>query len=142
MAEHIEHNNASRAELEAHAARVRDGSVTNTGDWSPSAALAHIAFWDRMLLERWRSTLKYARRYPDPLPDGLEDLINEAALPAWSALSPAEAATEAASAAAAIDEFVATVPADVVAELRVTGKERLVDRSFHRREHTAGFSEQ
>ena len=139
MSEHVQNNDAARAELAQHAARVRDGSATNTGDWSPGAALAHIAFWDRMLLERWRGTLRYKRRFPDPLPDGLEDLVNEAALPAWSKLDPGVAADEVMAAAEAIDAFVATVPDDVVAELRITGKERLVDRSYHRREHTAGF---
>ena len=138
MARHDDNNAASRSELDAAAARVRDGSVTRSdGEWSASTVLAHIAFWDRMVLRRWRGTERYRRRYPDPLPDGIEDLVNDAAAPAWGLLSPAQAAAEAIAAAEAVDAYVTRIPADVVAELGLTGKERLVDRSLHRREHLA-----
>lgn len=139
MSEHIERNDASRAELADHGRRVMAGEVGDRSDgWSASAILAHVAFWDRLLYQRWRSTLRYGRRFPDPIPDGLEDLINDSAAPVWSALSPADAAGEANAAAEELDTFLVGVPDDVVAELRITGKSRLVDRSFHRREHIAG----
>ena len=76
MAEHIERNEASRAELAEHGRRVVAGEVGDRGDgWSASTILAHVAFWDRLMYQRWRTTLRYGRRYPDPIPDGLEDLI-------------------------------------------------------------------
>ena len=139
MAEHIERNEASRAELAEHGRRVVAGEVGDRGDgWSASTVLAHVAFWDRLMYQRWRTTLRYGRRYPDPIPDGLEDLINDSAVHVWSAVSPEVAAAEATAAAEELDAFLAGVADDVVAELRITGKSRLVDRSFHRRDHIAG----
>lgn len=139
MAEHVERNDASRAELAEHARRVVAGEVPDRSDgWSASAILAHVAFWDRLMYQRWRSTLRYGRRMPDLIPDGLEDWVNDASIAVWRSLSPEAAAAEALAAAEELDAFVAEVPHDVVDELRITGKSRFVDRSFHRREHIAG----
>ena len=139
MAEHIEQNDASRAALAEHARRVVAGEVPDRSDgWTAAAILAHVAFWDRLMYQRWRSTLRYGRRMPDPIPDGLEDWVNDASISVWASLTAEAAAAEALAAAEELDAFVATIPDDVIQELRITGKSRFVDRSHHRREHIAG----
>ena len=140
MSDHRANNDASRARLEAVAADVADGTLrVDVGDWTPSALLAHLSFWDRFVVQRWHAAIRAGRSTPPSLPDGMEDLLNDAARPAWSALTPADAAAEAVDAARAADEFLATIDDALADQLIADGRERLIDRSRHRTEHVAAI---
>ena len=136
MTDHRARNDASRARLEVIAGGVAGGTHrVDVGEWSPSTLLAHLAFWDRLTLQRWHAAIRDGRSTPADLPDGLQDLINDASAPAWSALSPTSASSEAVAAAGELDAFLATVDDALAAQLEAEGRPRLVDRSRHRTEH-------
>ena len=136
MTDHRARNDASRARLEVIAGGVAGGTHrVDVGEWSPSTLLAHLAFWDRLTLQRWHAAIRDGRSTPADLPDGLQDLINDASFATWSALSPADAAAQAVAAAEEVDAFLATVDGSLADQLIAEGRVRLVDRSLHRRQH-------
>jgi hypothetical protein len=136
MSDHRANNDASRARLGHVAGDVADGAYTSRADgWPPSALLAHLAFWDRLTLQRWHAAIRDGRSTPADLPDGLQDLINDASFATWSALSPADAAAQAVAAAEAVDAFLPSVDGSLADQLIADGRVRLVDRSLHRRQH-------
>ncbi len=102
---------------------------TVDGDWTVSATLAHIAFWDRraaLLIKR------FTQGDSTPSQED-EDLINGAGLPQWRLIPPAAAAQDALDAAAEIDELLSDLSADQLAALRDIGVN--YNRSDHRHEH-------
>ena len=105
------------------------------GGWSAAETLAHLAFWDRMVLERWQRADRLGQDIPDPLPEGLSDIVNEAVIGHWSAI-PLQAAAELAERAAGeVDALIERLPDDRVAIARERGFARLVERALHRDEH-------
>jgi len=62
-------------------------------------------------------------------------LLNKAALREWTVIPPRIAVEECLTAAEAIDRFVASLGTEAISELIHAGRERLVDRSLHRRDH-------
>jgi hypothetical protein len=134
-----ERNRSSTNRLRTLADRLSDDDLARVIDppWTVSALFAHIAFWDRFVRVRWERAAADGRRTPTPVDDalGLKDEINDASLMAWLA-TPGRAAIEGCvTSASAIDDLVAGVPSDVIAELVTAGQERLVDRSLHRGDH-------
>ena len=130
----VERNAASRERLrrlteagdEALRGKLADG-------WTVAATLAHLAFWDRWVLERWD---RYARDGAfDDLPAVVTDLTNAAGLPGWLALEPARAAALALEAAEAVDRRIAALPAAAIADAVATGRPVMLDRSLHREAH-------
>ncbi len=85
--------------------------------WTIGALLAHLAFWDRLVVERWTEAIADGATIPVSLSDGLADLINGASLAQWTAMPGPLAAREAVVAAQA------------------AGLGGLIDRSRHRVEH-------
>jgi hypothetical protein len=132
--DHRRANDDSRARLRQLVARADRGQLATTvmEGWSAGALLAHLAFWDRFTLLRWRSRLA-GNTVADVGP--LADLLKDAALPTWNDMAPEVAAREAIAAADEVDTFVAGLPPDVVAQVVAEGKPRWVLRSGHRREH-------
>jgi hypothetical protein len=98
--------------------------------WTVGAALVHLAFWDRCLklwLERWQRS---------GIAASLDaDLLNETLLPLWTAIAPADAARLAVEAAEALDRWLESASADVLAGIRGLGRPYLLDRSLHRNQH-------
>jgi Mycothiol maleylpyruvate isomerase N-terminal domain len=129
---HLGRNEEQTRRLTALVARLSDEDLDRPlGDgWTVAAALAHVAFWDRVTLAR---LARYER--DGELPGVDVDLVNEAALEAWRAIPPREATRLVLAAAEAFDRKVAGVAPQVAAELRARGYERMLDRSAHRREH-------
>jgi hypothetical protein len=107
------------------------------GAWSAAGLLAHVAFWDRFVRERWRLVGRSGTQTPVAIDDEALDLVNDAALPQWVAVPPREAAEMCVAEANEVDRFVASLDDDVVAKVLEEGRERLVDRSLHRAEHLA-----
>lgn len=133
-ADHVRANDESRARLHTVISRLDRGRLaTNVmEDWSASALLAHLAFWDRFTLRRWQSRLA-GNVVPDIGP--LADVLNDAALPMWTALPSETAMREATAAADSVDAFVAALAPEAVAQALAEGRPRWVFRSEHRREH-------
>ena len=132
-----ERNRSTTERLRALARRLSDDELAQVLDppWTASALFAHIAFWDRFVLARWKLAVASGSRAPDPIDGTPQDLINEASLPGWKAIPPRAAVDACLAAADELDRFIDSLDTDVVVELERDGRERLVDRSLHRNEH-------
>ena len=99
--------------------------------WAVSAALAHIAFWDRrrlVLIRKW----KQHGVKPSPID---QDVVNDALIPFFSAIPPREAAALAALTAEALDQELADASPDLIAAMEATGDRHALNRSAHRKMH-------
>ena len=103
--------------------------------WTIGALLAHLAFWDRLVIERWTQAIAADATIPVSLSDVLTDLINGASLAQWLAMPGPLAGREAVAAAEAVDAYVEGLEQARVAAAEAAGLGRLVDRSLHRAEH-------
>jgi hypothetical protein len=138
MDEGIDRKNRESAErLAALGARLSDQELTAEIDppWTAAGLFAHIAFWERFVLERWGLAAERGEHTPMVVDGGLMDRINDASLRQWMSIPARVAVEECATAASELDAFLAGVEDDVRAELVAEGRERLVDRSLHRDEH-------
>ena len=138
MPHHTEFSAASRNRIRAAGERAAAGPVASVGDdegWGPGVVLAHLAFWDRMVLARWQRADAQGEEFPPSLAPIVADLVNEAAFAQWSTLSVRDATNLAMSAAEAIDAYLDNVPAARIEAARAAGFERLVDRTIHRNDH-------
>jgi hypothetical protein len=102
------------------------------GGWTVAVALAHLAFWDRravLLLDYWR---KHGRESVERHDD---DIINAALLDEWKALTLRQAAELALSAAKAVNAAVEAMDDRTAEAVVMAGKDRLLHRGPHRREH-------
>ncbi len=106
------------------------------GDWTIGAELAHLAFWERSHLARLRRALAAGETAPAPLPDGLADIVNDAALPGWREIPGTAALALFDAAARAYDDYLASLDAPTIEAVRSGGAPRLVERFRHRAEHT------
>src|SRR5690349_19473476 len=124
-----ERNQRSNARLREICSRLGAASSKPTlaNGWTTAAVLAHIAFWERFTVSRWR-LLTGAGKRPWRMPDFL-DLINEVALPEWSALSLSVASRLALEAADAADQVIRAAPRELVEEMRAAGFEGMFERS-------------
>ncbi len=129
---YIAENDAERARLQALVARLSDSDLARSigHGWTASAALAHLAYWDRLALatiEDWeRNGVQVSPVNPDPINDGM--------LPRWLAMPPRQAAAEALVAAEAVDRKVETLSPGLVRAILAKRPRSLV-RAIHRREH-------
>lgn len=131
---YIANNDAQRKRLETLVARLSDADLGRSlsHGWTVSAALAHLAFWDRymmVVLERWEH-----EGVPPPSTSNV-DAINEAALHQWLALPPHVATSEMIAAAETIDRKIEAFALDLIAAITASGRDHYLDRSIHRREH-------
>ncbi|HYY55131.1 MAG TPA: hypothetical protein VFA01_07095, partial [Candidatus Dormibacteraeota bacterium] len=82
----IAENARSLERLRQLVARLDDAAMSrDLGDgWTASVALAHLAFWDRISLQRWRAWIASGQMVD------LQgtDLVNDATLVEWQALTP------------------------------------------------------
>ena len=130
-------NRDSTERLAALGSRLSDRDLEAEIDapWSAAGLFAHVAFWDRFVLERWGLAAERGERTPMGVDGDLMDRINDASLRQWMSIPPRFAVEECAAAASELDAYVAGVDEDVRADLVAGGRERLVDRSLHREEH-------
>ncbi len=103
--------------------------------WTVGALLGHLAFWDRLVIERWTRAIADGDTVPVSLSDVLTDLINGASLAQWLAMPGPLAGREAVAAAEAVDACVEGLEEARVAAAEDAGLTRLIDRSRHRVEH-------
>lgn len=134
-------NRAAVERLRALGARLSDEELTRLIDppWTAAALFAHVAFWDRFVHARWRLAASTGSGTPLPIDDAVQELVqelvNDASLQQWLLITPRTAFQDCLAAAAGVDALIASLKADVVSELVQARRERLVDRSLHRREH-------
>jgi hypothetical protein len=122
---------ASRERLQRFVDATSNGDLSRPidDDWTGSALLAHLAFWDR----RAARLIRRCQQGTCVPSSADEELINQSALPQWRLIPPRSAAQEALDAAAAIDGLLAEPSAEQLARLRHI--EVNYDRSKHRNEH-------
>ena len=133
----VEANERARAALATLAATLSpdDIGADAGGDWTVASVFAHLAFWDRWQEARWHAAAAAGLACPPALPDGIDDLVNEA-LGALVHRLPGDRAVGAWRAAAeSLDGMIAGLPDASVQAALDGGLERLVDRSRHRLEH-------
>jgi uncharacterized damage-inducible protein DinB len=131
---YVRANDESRARLRAIVERLDHAQLARSAmpGWSVSAVLAHLAFWDRFNQQHWRSRLAGTQL---PALDVLDDLINDASLPAWNALPPEVSARDVLTSADEGDAFVAALAPEATSPWLMEGRPRSLYRSEHRREH-------
>ena len=99
--------------------------------WTVSAVLAHLAFWDiraTVLLKKWA----VEGIGPSPIDT---DVVNEVVRHHCLAIAPPAAAHMAISAAEAVDEEIAALSAEQIAEIEARQTSVYLNRAKHRREH-------
>lgn len=133
--DHNERNAASRRQLGTFVELARSASSSSPTRSTTSAVLAHLAFWDRLVLLRWERALASGQDKPPPLDSAMTDFINDAAFPQWRRIAFDDAVNDALDTAAELDQLIEGLDTRVVKELIDGGRERLVDRSIHRLEH-------
>jgi hypothetical protein len=132
-----ERNSASLERLRALSATLSEEELSRPIDppWTAAALFAHIAFWDRFVHLRWATALDSGGREPVSIDDEAMELVNGAGLPQWLRVPPRDATNDCLEAGAAVNQFIASLPPDVVSEVIASGRPRLVNRSIHRNEH-------
>jgi hypothetical protein len=134
-------NRAASERLRALGARLSDEDFTRLIDppWTAAALFAHVAFWDRFVHARWLLAASTGSGTPLPIDDAVQglvqDLVNDACLQQWLLIPPRTAFRDCLAAASEVDALIRSLKADVVLEVVQARRERLVDRSLHRREH-------
>lgn len=95
------------------------------------ALLAHLAFWDRFVVERLMRWEKSG--FDSSVVDA--DVINGAAIRGWRAIPGRAALHEALDAAEECDRRLERVADEIVTAILAAGRHRMLDRSLHRDEH-------
>jgi hypothetical protein len=100
-------------------------------DWTVSAVLAHLAFWDQralVLLDKW------GREGIGPSPIDT-DVVNEVTRPLCLAIPPRTAAELAVACAQQIDATIERLSPEMAADVENIGKTVRLDRAHHWRDH-------
>jgi hypothetical protein len=132
MNQPIQHNAASRRRLAELVEFTKTTAATRS---MASGVLAHIAFWDRLVMLRWKQAFAAGQPVPEPLDLSMTDFINDAAFPQWRQIAFDDAVNDVLRTAAELDLLIEGLDERVVDELTGVGRGRLVDRSLHRIEH-------
>jgi DinB family protein len=143
LKEIVERNRSSLERMRAIGTSLSGAELDRTIDepWTAAALFAHIAFWDRFVLERWRLAAETGDRTPMQVDDGVMDRINDASLRQWLVIPARAAVEECLAAAADFEDLTARLDDSTVSEVLTEGRERLVDRSLHRAEHLRTIEE-
>ncbi|OLC52793.1 MAG: hypothetical protein AUH85_15825 [Chloroflexi bacterium 13_1_40CM_4_68_4] len=134
QADAIGGNARSLDRLRRLVARLDDAALSRDlgAGWTVGVALAHLAFWDRISLERWRSWLQSGQM--NDLQDAT-NLVNNATVPEWRTLGPPAIRALVIDAATAVNEAVASGGQSRVDAVSAAGKPRWAHRHLHRMEH-------
>lgn len=130
-------NTVSRERLRAIGEALSDDDLTKVIDdpWTVGALFAHMAFWDRFVLERWRLARERGEQTPASVDGGTMDRLNDASLRQWLAMPARVSVADCLDAASEVDRFVGALDREVTAAVIDESRERLVDRSLHRADH-------
>lgn len=129
-------NDAARARLETLLDRLAPADFERrVGDWTVSAILCHLAFWDRrgaLILRGWDEGL--APVSPDDHWYD-SDVLNGALVPQWLAVPGSAAVELAREAAREVDAVIAALKPGTIEAIRAIDEEWRFRRSNHRMEH-------
>lgn len=128
----IGRNRASTDRIRTLAASLSDQDLGHpVGEhWTVAITLAHLAFWDRRVLN-----LLEAAEMDGQFPVREIDIaVNDISLPLWAAIPPRAAAGLALETAQALDERLANLPPALLEQLQARN-ERWVVRALHRNGH-------
>lgn len=130
---YVRENAAERERLFRLTDRLTEQDLARSlpNGWSVATTLAHLAFWDRYylaLVHEWQR-MGFA-----PVPAAV-DAINEAVHVVTSTIPPACVIQLVRDAAEVIDREVEGLRADLATTIDVSGYQRILRRSLHRREH-------
>ncbi|HVN80151.1 MAG TPA: maleylpyruvate isomerase N-terminal domain-containing protein [Terriglobia bacterium] len=130
----IERNHASTDRIRALVTRLSDKELQYPvgRHWTVAIALAHLAFWDRRVINILEKTKRSGKLFTPEI----DIVVNDISLPFWAAIPPREAARIALETAEALDERLASLPSALLEEI-YGHNERWVLRALHRSEHLA-----
>ena len=130
MSDHGERNRQGLERLRRLASLSDAELATDTGDgWTVSAVLAHMAFFDRMLVPRW-DTYEKDGAFAEMTPRHF-DLMNDAGAGDWSALPPRPTVAKCIEAAERAVARIDALPAKAMAVALETNRVALLDRTLH-----------
>ncbi len=132
---HLEQNDSERERLFTLTDRLSEPELRALvhGEWTISATLAHLAFWDRLAMGFFQRRAA-GNDIDDGTPGWYDHVLNDAVLPESMALAPADAVRLVREAASAIDAAVASLDVQAVDALAAEDS-WLLRRHRHRREH-------
>ena len=135
--DYVRRNAESRARMVSLCERISDNQLTRVafGDWTVAAVLAHMAFWDRVALERW-NTFEKERQPVLQLPE----YLNTVGAADWSAIPPRKAVKSALEAADALDKKIEALPDDLIEAARQANNPRMFERFHHREDHLSAIA--
>jgi hypothetical protein len=131
-ASYVELNRASTARMRALVARMSDEELQQRVDehWTVAIALAHLAFWDRRVMQMLEETERDGKLFLFEI----DIRVNELSLPLWAAIPPRAAATLAVETAQALDARLAGFPPELLEQVHAYNR-RWVIRALHRNDH-------
>ncbi len=97
--------------------------------WGVTATLAHLAFYDDWVAERWRRYVSAGAF--QSLPDDITDLVNASGSRVWQAVAPDQARQVARRAADELTQLILALPRTALEAAIDTGRPAMVDRSLH-----------
>jgi hypothetical protein len=132
---YVTENDAERARLQALVARLTDDDMARamSEGWTVGVGLLHLAFWDRLSLSKFEEWERTGEVQIPPMRD-MVDGINNAMLPWWRTVAPAQIRHEVIAAAEAVDRKAETLSAPVI-EAILAVRPRSLTRAIHRRQH-------
>jgi Mycothiol maleylpyruvate isomerase N-terminal domain len=132
---YIAEHNAERARLQALVARLTDADMARpmSEEWTVGIGLLHLAFWDRLSLSKFEEWERTGEVQIPPMRE-MVDGINNAMLPWWRTVAPAQVRHEVIAAAEAVDRKAETLPAPII-ETILAARPRSLTRAVHRRQH-------
>jgi hypothetical protein len=132
---YVAENAAERARLKAIVARLTDADLARplSQDWTVGVGLMHLAFWDGLSLAKFEEWERTGEVQIPPMRD-MVDGINQAMVPWWRTIAPAQVKHAVVAAAEAVDHQAATLPAPII-EAILTLRPQSLRRANHRRQH-------
>jgi hypothetical protein len=130
--DHAIRNTEGLDQLRALVSRLRDSELAlpvGSGGWTVSSTLAHLAFWDNVVVERWK-LFDQGGAFTD-MADPVFDIVNAAAFEQWRALAPRLAADQAVAAAETVAARIARLSAAAIEAAVSTRRLFMVDRTIH-----------
>ena len=125
-------NHASTERMRSLAARLSAAQFQQpVGEhWTVTVALAHIAFWDRRVLD----VLDLTEQAGHLVAPEIDVSVNDLSLPLWRVLEPRRTAQIAVETAAALDARLEGFAPDLLEQVYAR-RDRWVVRALHRDEH-------
>jgi hypothetical protein len=128
----VELNRASTARIRTLVDQLTDQQLQHpVGEhWTVAITLAHLAFWERRLLQILAETEASGKLDPPVI----DTVVNDLSLPLWAAVPPRSAARLAVESSQEVDQRLENYPSDLLEQIYAR-LDRWVVRSLHRNEH-------